>query len=308
MKGSMPRVGVIMHRGRDALFNGFVCSLAARGYVDGQNIALEPRFAEGVLERTSGFAEDLLARKVDLIVAIGAVGARAAQRATCRIPIVYSIVLDPVEMGFAASLDRHACNMAGVTNHDPDLAGKQFTLLKQLVPDLKRIAILSDVDIPRPHGWNTLERSNATAATALQIELQWVRVKGPALDRAATFRAMAQGRAQAVQVLEVPVLIANFNAIAAMGIEHRLPSMFPGGWQHDGLVAYGTSLLQTVPELARLVDLVLRGADPAELPVSIVRAHRLRLNLETARRIGLEVSPDLVAKADEVVGVEDSPS
>lgn len=303
MAGSMPRIGVIVHRNRDALFNTFLESLEKNGYVDGDNIVLEPRFAEGVLERTTGFAEDLVARKVNLIVAIGGVGARAAQRATDEIPIVYSIVLDPVEMGFAASLDRHGRNLAGVTNYDPALAQKQLALLKEAVPNLKRIAVLSDVDVPRSGDRNTLERSNELAAAALGLDLQWVRIKGPVPDRAAAFRAMKDGGAEALQVLEVPVLIGDFQSIAALGIEHRLPSMFPGGWQHDGLLAYGTSLLQTVPELARLVHLVLNGADPADIPVTYVREHRLRLNLATARKIGLDVSPEIVARAGEVVGI-----
>ena len=304
MAESMPRVGVIVHRGRDVLFNAFLRSLAERGYVDGENIVLEPRFAEGMLERTTGFAEELVARKVDLIVAIGAVGARAAQRATDRIPIVYSIVLDPVETGFAASLDRPGLNMAGATNYDPDLAEKQLALLKELVPNLKRIAVLSDLDIPRPGGWNTLERSNEMAAVALGLEPQWVRLKAPKPDLAAAFRAMKARGAQALQVLEVPVLIGDFQSVAALGIEHGIPGMFPGGWQHDGLMSYGTSLLQTVTELSGLVDLVLNGADPADLPVRQVREHRLRLNLETARKIGLDVSPEMVARASEVVGIK----
>ena len=304
MSGSMPRIGVIVHRGRDALFNAFVKSLAEHGYVDGQTIALEPRFAEGVLERTTGFAEDLVAGKVDLIVAIGAVGARAAQRATDQIPIVYSIVLDPVEAGFAAALDRPDGNMAGVTNYDPDLAVEQLTLLKTAVPDLKRIAILSDVDIPRSGGWNPLERSNEIAARSLGLEPQWVRIKGPTPDRAAAFQAILDGGAQALQVLEVPVILADFQSIAALAIEHRLPAMFPGGWQHNGLMAYGTSLLQTVPELPRLIGLILNGANPGDIPVRHVRQHRLRLNLATARKIGLDVSREVMARASEVISID----
>ncbi len=301
MTRSMPRVGVIVHRGRDKLFNGFLDSLAALGYVDGQNIEIEPRFAEGVLERTHGFAADLVARNVDLIVAIGGVGARAAQRATDRIPILYAVVLDPVEMGFAVSRDRPGCNLTGVTNYDPDLATKQLSLLKDVVPDLKRVAVLSDADVPGAGSTNTLERSNDLAAARLGIELQWVRIKGPHPDRPAAFRLMKDGQADALQVLEMPVAIADFQSIAALAIEHRLPSMFPGGWAHDGLMAYGTSLLQTIPDLASLVALVLNGADPASIPIRQVCEHRLRLNLETARRIGVDIAPAIVASASEVV-------
>lgn len=301
MIGSTPRVGVIVHRGRDALFNAFLESLAGLGYVDGENIEIEPRFAEGVLERTHGFAADLVARKVDLIVAIGGVGARAAQRATDKIPILYAVVLDPVEMGFAVSRERPGLNLTGVTNYDADLATKQLSLLKAVVPNLERIAVLSDVDVPGAGTTNTLERSNDMAAARLGIELQWVRIKGPVPDRPAAFRLMKDGQADALQVLEMPVVIADFQSIAALAIAHKLPSMFPGGWNHDGLMAYGTSLLQTIPELASLVDLVLNGADPAGIPVRHVCEHRLRLNLATARKIGLDIAPAIVASASEVV-------
>lgn len=303
MKNAQPRVGIIVHRGRDALYQALVTALADNGYVDGQTAIFEPRFAEGLLERTTGFAEDLIARKVDVIVAIGAVGAKAAQRATSTIPIVYSIVLDPIEAGFAATLERPGTNMAGVTNFDPNLATEQLGLLQQAVPSLQRVAILSDLDVPRPGGWNPLEHSNELAARSLGLAPQWHRMRGPAPDRAAAFKAMTDGGAQALQVLEMPVVLIDFQSIAALAIEHRLPTMFPGGWQHDGLMAYGTSLLQTVAELPDLVDLVLKGADPGELPVRQVRRHRLRLNLETARNIGLEVPPELLARASEIVPV-----
>jgi putative ABC transport system substrate-binding protein len=125
MKGqtaSPPRLGLLLHRGRDALFEGFMSAMSERGHVEGQTITIEPRFAEGVLERTAGLAEDLVRRNVELIVAIGAVGARAARNATSTIPIVFAIVLDPVDTGFAASLERPGGNMTGVTNYDPGLA------------------------------------------------------------------------------------------------------------------------------------------------------------------------------------------
>lgn len=303
MAGQVPRVGIIVHRGRDALFSALIKSLAEHGYVDGETVALEPRFAEGVLERTTGFAADLVARNVDLIIAIGFVGAQAAQRATDKIPIIYSIVLDPVKTGFAATADRPGGNMAGVTNFDPNLPVEQFSLLKEVVPGLKRVAILSDVDIPRPDGWNSLERSNDIAARSLGLEPQWVRVKGPRPERDAAFRAMLDGGAQALQVLEVPVMIADFQAAAELATKHRLPAMFPGGWQHEGLMAYGTSLLQTVPELPKLVGLILNGAVPGDIPVRQVCQHRLRLNLATAKKIGLSVPHELIAKASEVVPV-----
>ena len=115
---------------------------------------------------------------------------------------------------------------------------------------------------------------------------------------------MVDGGAQALQVLEVPAILAGFPSVAAMAIEHRLPAMFPGGWQHDGLMAYGTSLLQTVPELPRLIGLILNGTKPGDIPVKYVREHRLRLNLATAQRVGLDLSPEVVARASEVISLD----
>ncbi len=296
-----PRLGLLLHRGRDALFEGFMSAMSERGHVEGQTITIEARFAEGVLERTPGLAEDLVRHDVDLIVAIGAVGASAARAATATIPIVFAIVLDPVDAGFAASLERPGGNMTGVTNYDPGLALAQLTLLRDVVPGLDRVAVLSDADIPSPQGWNPLERSCERAAASLGIELDWFRLSGPAPDRVSVFREMGRRRCKAVQVLEVPTNIADFGAIAALANDHRIPTIFPGGWHHEGLMSYGTSLLQTVPELPAMVDLILNGADPAEVPIRQVRQHRLCVNLATARRIGVDLPSHVIERADETV-------
>ncbi len=305
MKGqtaSPPRLGLLLHRGRDALFEGFMSAMSQRGHVEGQTITIEPRFAEGVLERTAGLAEDLVRRNVDLIVAIGAVGARAARNATSTIPIVFAIVLDPVDTGFAASLERPGGNMTGVTNYDPGLALAQLALLRDVVPDLDRVAVLSDADIPRPHGWNPLERSCERAAASLGLELDWFRLTGPAPDRVSVFREMGRRGCKAVQVLEVPTNIADFGTIAALANDHRIPAMFPSGWHHEGLMSYGTSLLQTVPELPTMVDLILNGANPGDVPIRQVRRHRMCVNLATARRIGVDVPHHMIARADDIIG------
>jgi putative ABC transport system substrate-binding protein len=236
-----------------------------------------------------------------MIVAIGAVGAIAARKATSTIPIVFAIVLDPVEVGLVASVDRPGGNVTGVTNYDPDLALAQLSLLCEVVQGLDRVAVLSDADIPRPHGWNPLERSCDDAAAKLGIAVEWMRTRGPAPDRREMLREAVQRGCKAVLVLEVPVNIGDFTTIAMQANDHGLPSVFPGGWQHDGLLSYGTSLLQTIPALPHLVDLIRAGTPPGEVPIQKVCRHRLRVNLATAQLIGIEVPVPIISSADEVV-------
>lgn len=294
---SVPHVGLILHRGRDALFDAFVAAMAEHGYCDGQTIRYEPRFAEGALERTAGFARDLVAANVDLIVAVGAVGAAAAQKATATLPIVFAIVLDPVDLGFVAACERPSGNMTGVTNYDPNLALEQLSLLREILPALRKVAVFSDADIPRPDGGNPLERSCTKAAAELGLTLEWFHPRGPAPDRAAMVRdAVARG-CEAGLVLEVPSNIAAFGTLAALGSEHRLPMVFPDGWQHEGLMSYGSSLLQTIPHLPEIIRQILSGTPPGKIPVRRVKEHRLTLNLATARRLDMEMPPALVARA-----------
>lgn len=299
--GSKPCLGLIVHRGRDALFEGFMSAMAEHGHLDDRTISIEPRFAEGVLDRTAGFAEDLVRKKVDIIVAIGAVGAREAQKATSTIPIVFAIVLDPVETGFAASLDRPGGNMTGVTSYDPFLAVEQLSLLRDVVPGLNRVAVLSDASNSRPFGSNSLERSFERAAAKFGVELIWFRQRSPVPDRAAIFRDVVLRECKAVQVLEVPANIADFEAIATLANEHQLPAMFPDGWQCGGLMSYGTSLLQTVAEIPRMIVRLLDGTLPGDIPIRQVRRHRLRVNLTTARQINIEIPHGVIARADELI-------
>jgi putative tryptophan/tyrosine transport system substrate-binding protein len=150
------RVGVILHRGPDErYFSVLRDGLARLGYTEGRNIAFEPRFAHGQLDRTTALASELVALEVDVIVAVGGVGARAAQRSTSKIPIVFAIVLDPVAVGFATTMERPGGNVTGVTNYHPGQAVEQLKLIKEVLPALSRVAILSDEDVPRSQqdGW-----------------------------------------------------------------------------------------------------------------------------------------------------------
>jgi putative ABC transport system substrate-binding protein len=291
-----------MHRGRDALFESFMNAMGQHGYIHGQTITIEPRFAHGVLERTTDFAEELVQKNVDIIVAIGAVGARAGQKATSTIPIVFAIVLDPVETGLVKTYDHPGGNLTGVTNYDPNLALEQLSLLGKVVKGLDRVTVLSDAGIPRQQGWNSLERSCEVAAAKLGIALDWVRTRGPTPDWAEIFNNAVRSGGKAVQVLEVPVNVGDYTAIAKFANESRIPAIFPGGRQHGGLLSYGTSLLDTIPKIPPLIDLIRDGTLPGDIPIREVRQHHLSVNLGTARLIGMEMPDGIVASAHEIVG------
>jgi putative ABC transport system substrate-binding protein len=175
-------------------------------------------------------------------------------------------------------------------------------MLKEVIPALVRVSFLSDEDIPRVAGWNTVERANDTAARTLGIQPQWLKLKGPSPDLEGAFTAMANERVQALVVLDAPVPIIHQKRIAELAIKQRLPAMFLGGRRMSGaggLIAYGTGLLDTLPSMSLYVDKILKGAKPGDLPIEVVTRHVLIVNLKTAREIGVTMPPGLVERADQ---------
>ena len=300
-EAKLPRIGVLLLGGPGPRYDGLRQDFAHLGYVEGRNIVLEPRFARGQFDRAPALAAELAALNVDVIVAVGAIGVGAAQKATTKIPIVFAAVLDPVALGYAATLERPGGNITGIISFDPQQATKQFEILKEVIPNLSRVAILSDQDIPRTDGWNPLERANDTAARALGLRPQWLRVTAPVPDLDAAFAAMQSERAEVLLVLEVPANILNFKPIAELAAKHRLPTMFPGGWENQGLITYGTSINDAVPRIPEYVDKILKGAKPGELPISVVARPELIVNLKTARDIGISLPPELTKRASRVI-------
>ena len=300
----IPRIGVILNDSPGPVFDSVRQSFASLGYVEGRNIIFEGRFARGQLERVPEIATELVRLNVDVIVSLGAVGAEAAQKVSKTIPIVFVGAIEPVAAGFAATLERPGGNVTGITSFDPQQAAKQLQMLKQVIPNLERATFLTDEDIPRVDGWATVEKANDTAARALGVRPQWLRLKGPAPDLDGAFRAMTNERAEALVVLDAPVPIIHQKAIAEQAARHRLPTMFLGGRRMSGaggLIAYGTGLLDTVPRIPVYVDKVLRGAKPADLPIEVVTRHVLIINLKTAREIGVTIPSELLKQADQVL-------
>lgn len=300
------RVGALFNRGPnlddiDLLRKG----LAERGYVEGTNLVIEARFAEGQLDRLPGFAAELVAAGVDVIAAYGGPPTSAARKATTTIPIVAALVADPVALGFAETLQRPGGNVTGITNHDAELATLQLGLLRQVLPALTRVAFLSDADIPGADasGLAPIERANVAAAKAMHLTPQMLKLRGPAPDFGAAFDAMVAARADALVVLEVPVPFANRERIAELAAVRRLPTMFWGGAANaGGLMAYGTSFADTYPRMPEYVDRMLKGAKPADTPFEVITRRVFVVNLTSARRLGVTIPREVLARADRVIG------
>ncbi|WP_177142964.1 ABC transporter substrate-binding protein [Variovorax sp. YR216] len=274
------------------------------GYREGADIAYESRFAEGKLDRLPALAQELAARKVDVIVTFGGPSTSAAIRATKQIPIVFAIVADPVAVGFVDSLERPGGNATGITSNDPQQAGQQMELMRMLIPGLRRLAILSDADIPGADasGLAPIERGNANAAKAMGIETRVLKVRLPDPDLEASFDAMEAASAQGLLILEVPVGMVHRKRIAELAASRRLPTLFSAGSADaGGVLSYGTKVDDTWPRVPVYVDRILKGAKPGDLSVEVVTTRDLVVNLKTAREIGIAVPPDLVKMATRTV-------
>ncbi len=278
--------------------------LARLGYVEGANLVIEARFAEGQLDRLPAFAAELVAMGVDVIASYGGPPTNAAQRATTTIPIVAALVADPVALGFAATLARPGGNVTGVTNHDPELAIRQLRILKEVFPTLARVAFLSDADIPGADvsGWAPIERSNVAAAAAMSITPQVLKVRGPAPDFAQAFNAMVSEKAEALVILEVPVPFSHRVRIAELAAVRRIPTMFWGGASNaGGLMSYGTSFTDTYPRMPEFVDRILKGAKAADTPFGVITRREFVVNLKIARELGVTIPGEVLKRADRII-------
>jgi putative ABC transport system substrate-binding protein len=290
--------------GPGPVFDSLKSELAKLGYVEGKNILFEPRFPEGQLERLPGFAAELVGLGVDVIATYGGPPTNAARTASSTIPIVAAIVADPVAVGFAKTLDHPGGNITGITSNDPSLGAQQWAIFKQVVPKLARVAILSDSDIPGADasGLAPIERSNAEAARDAGLTPQVLKVRGPAPDLEAAFRAMASEGAQALVILEVPVTIPLRKHIAALASAHRIPTMFWGGASDaGGVFTYGTSFTDTFVGVPTAIDKILKGAKPADLPFQLITSREFVIDLKAAAALGLTIPPDLFKRADRIL-------
>ena len=269
------------------------------GYVEGRNIAIESRWAEGDYDRLPGLAAELVGLKVDVIVTYAAPAIQAARRATGTIPIVMAGAIDPVASGLVASVARPGGNITGLSLMAPDLIGKQLEILKEVVPTVSRVALLGN---PANTGNAPQLRHAQDAARALGMQLQSFEVRGPGeIDGA--FAAMTRERAGAVIVLVDGMLADHRARIADLAAKSRLPAVYglSDYPEAGGLMAYGPGVLDRFRRAATYVDKLLKGARPADLPVEQPTKFELTINLRAANEIGLTIPPSVLARADHVI-------
>jgi putative ABC transport system substrate-binding protein len=265
------------------------------GYVDGRDVVIETRWADGRIDQLTALAAELVGLKVDIIVGVGSVVGQAAKRATTTIPVVMAVVIDPVAVGLVANLERPGGNLTGLTTFDPQEARKKLELLKEVVPGLARVALLGDQALRDTMG-------HEEQARALGLQPQSLKIAGASPDLRGVFQAMERSRADALLVLELPATVAHRRRIAELAAQQRLPTLFAGGSSDaGGLLAYGTRVTKAARRLAAYVDRIVKGAQPADLPFEVVVRPELIVNLKTAQEIGITIPPEVLKRADRVI-------
>ena len=268
------------------------------GYIENRTVAIEYRWTEGRNERYAAMAAELIGMKADIIVALGTPAIVAARKATAVIPIVFPIASDPVGDGLVASLARPGGNVTGLSNQQPELAGKRLEILREVIPGLRQLAVLANVHNPTA----TLNVGEVQAAAPkLGLEVNTCDVKGaddiaPAIDQ-------LTGRTQALYVVGDSLVFDNQVQINMLALVAHLPTMFPQREyvETGGLISYGTSFSDLFRRAAEMLDKILRGAKPADIPIEQPTKFELVINLKTARALGLEIPDKLLALADEVI-------
>ena len=268
------------------------------GLVEGQNVIVEYRWAEGQHNRLPALASDLVQLSPDVIVAATSPSAVAAHRATASIPIVMVNVGDPVALGLAASFARPGRNVTGLSSFGLETGGKQLALVKEVVPEVRRIAVLYNPQNPLAAQWL---RDIEAAARTLAVDIQVFTVTGPD-DVAPAFRD-AKGRVGAVLVFSEQVANLLSDQISALALSSRLPTV--GGArvlaEAGGLMTYSTDFIRPYRRIATYVDRILKGAKPGDLPIEQPTKFELVINLKTAKALGLTIPPSLLARADDVI-------
>jgi putative tryptophan/tyrosine transport system substrate-binding protein len=268
------------------------------GWVEGCNVAIEYRWAEGRSERLAEIADEFVRRNVDIIVTTGTAAVIAAKQATAVIPIVFTSAGDPVATGLVASLSRPGGNVTGLSNQLPDAAGKRVQFLREIVPNLRRLAILTNIASPIA----VLETEQLQAAVrAVGLEILPFKIRR-AEDIALAFEGL-EGRADALYVISEPLMGSNRVRINTLALGARLPTLhgLREYVEAGGLMSYGPNLLDQFRRAADVVDKILRGANPGDMPIEQPTRFDLVINLTTAKTLRLEVPAKLLTLADEVI-------
>ena len=294
----VPRIGFLSVS--PSIDPAFMEGLRDVGYVDGKNIVIEYRSAEGKLDRLPGLAADLVNLKVDVVVTRGGAAANAAKQATQTIPIVMAVIGgDPVKLGLVTSFSRPGGNVTGLTLQAPELSGKRLEVLKETLPKVALVAALWNAAGPAGLGFL---RETEAAARSLGLQLQSIEVRSP-VDLNAAFNSVTRARPNALITLADGMLSDNRRRIIQFAAKSRIPAMFPDREfaEAGGLMVYGPDLAWNFRRAAIYVDKIFKGAKPADLPIEQPTKFELVINLKTAKQIGLTIPPNVLARADKVI-------
>ena len=296
----VPRIGVLLSGSRTPISEKpFQEALQSLGHIEGQNIVIEYRSAAGRSDRLEGLARELVAAKVEVLIASGGNDVtQALMRATKSIPIIMTAGSNPVGRGMISSLARPGGNVTGITANWDDLSGKRLELLKETIPRLTRIAVLWNSSAGRETQW----KASQVAAKDLHIQLHSMQIRtGEDLRNA--FKGAASAKSGAVAVTQSSEIGSNIESVIQLATEHRLPAIYavPEYTEAGAMMAYGGSRNDLARRAARYVDKILKGAKPADLPVEQPTKFDLAINLKTAKQIGVTVPPNVLARADKVI-------
>jgi putative ABC transport system substrate-binding protein len=297
-----PRIGIVTAQPLSAIASrheAFLQGLRELGYVEGKNIVIEYRSAEGKFDRLPALMAEIVRLKVDIILSHGPTTTRAAKQATSTIPIVMAQDPDPIGNGFVTSLARSGGNITGLSSLTTDLSGKRLELLKEILPKLSRVALFGTSS---NQGNAQSHKETEVAATALGLKVQYLDILGPKdIERA--FQAAGNGHAEAVYVLRGPVLNSQRLQFVRLAAKNRLPATYPTNEyvEDGGLMSYDANSNDLARRAATYVDKILKGAKPADLPVEQPIKFELIFNLKAAKQIDLTIPPNVLVRADRVI-------
>jgi putative tryptophan/tyrosine transport system substrate-binding protein len=269
------------------------------GYIDGQNLTIESRYWEGKIERLHTLAAEVVSLKCDVILTTGTEAAEAAKNATKAIPVVMAFAADAVRLGIVADLAQPGGNITGLTDMDVDLYGKRLELLKETIPKLARVAVLWSPTNPNA---DDVLKAVGTVGRFLRVEVQSLEVKGSD-DFEGVFKAATKKRAQALMLSGGGVLGAHVKRVVELAAENRLPAMYIVARfvEAGGLMAYGEDRTEMLRRAAEIVDMILKGTKPADIPVERPKKFEFVINLKTAKQIGLTIPPEVLARASRII-------
>ena len=298
----IPRIGYLAASSLSAQtvrVEAFRQGLRDLGYIEGKNIIIEWRFADGKVERVKELAAELVRLKVDAILAAGPTATRPTKEVTSTIPIIMAFDNDPVGSGFVQSLARPGGNITGLSTLAPEIGGKQLEILKEMVRKLTRVAVLGSSKHP---GTAQSLKGMEAVAGALQVQFRYLDLlAAEEIERA--FQAAIKGHADAAVFLTTPIFVSNRKQVLELVAKNRLPAMYfrQEFVEEGGLMTYGVNIADLDRRAATYVDKILKGARPADLPVEQPTRFELLINLKTAKQIGLAIPPNVLARADRVI-------